>query len=345
MWPGSHPLTQVSEERHVSEWGPDAFRGAGQTAGFSKGGGQSHSRIRPNCPGDSPTSGSKMATEEGRVGGSTWPSLSPDSRSSVSKQLHRHLCACAYVLKKRNTPSAKKKIKKSFFLRIEDVVICNDYGKYHALYDFWFLDVLSNIWSKNEPWTLQEQYFFEWPLKYMWKWITCGETACYRDRGYSAHPAVQSDGSEWVGRQPLVTDASAEACARPNQKDCRCIQLQAQSSLWGNFIFPISYSSWILLFKSKKVSNPDLYFKTPLHICVRVTRFRMHGNYVCDHPCGHRVFQSGRNGAFWRTYFDKSWSAISWVLQLQYSGNYSYRTLQDLECFHSRKLIKETIKN
>ena len=141
---------------------------------------------------------------------------------------------------------------------------------------FWFLDVLSNIWSKNEPWTIQEQYFFERPLEYMWKWITCGETACFRDRGYSAHPAVESDGSEWAGRQPVVTDASAEACARPHQKHCRCIQLQAQSSLWGisyssgigNFIFPISYSSWILLCKSKKVSNPDLYFKnTSAHLC------------------------------------------------------------------------------
>lgn len=55
-------------------------------------------------------------------------------------------------------------------------------------------------------------------------WNTCGNKSpveklrVSETGGYSAHPAVQSDGSEWAGRQPLVTDASAEAHAHLNQK-------------------------------------------------------------------------------------------------------------------------------
>lgn len=55
-------------------------------------------------------------------------------------------------------------------------------------------------------------------------WNTCGNESpveklhVSETGGYSAHPAVESDGSEWAGRQPLVTDASAEARAHPNQK-------------------------------------------------------------------------------------------------------------------------------
>ena len=42
MCPGSHPLIQANEESHVAEWGPDVFKGAGPTEGFSEGGGQSY---------------------------------------------------------------------------------------------------------------------------------------------------------------------------------------------------------------------------------------------------------------------------------------------------------------
>lgn len=104
---------QANEERHVSERGPDAFEGAGQTEGFSKEGGQSHSPSQPNCPGDSPTSGSKMGTEEGRVGGSA---DSSSLKTAEAQCLNNFIVNCVPVLTSlRRGIYTKQKKKKSIF--------------------------------------------------------------------------------------------------------------------------------------------------------------------------------------------------------------------------------------
>lgn len=150
------------------------------------------------------------------------------------------------------------------------------------------------------------------------------------------------------GRPLQVTDASTEAhstaCTHPSQKQTidLCEENWTPSSVFLLLCYrPLEFSSLI-----PKGYLIQVYIKkSPLRINDCVTCLRRHSIYHCCHLCDNWVFLSRRNGAFWRTYFDESWSTISWVPQLQYSGNYSYRTLQDLECFLPKKLIKATIKN
>lgn len=123
-------------------------------------------------------------------------------------------------------------------------------------------------------------------------WNTCGNESpveklhVSETGGYSAHPAVESDGSEWAGRQPLVTPQQRPAHTPIRN---RLKMYSAPSSEFPLlFHIPLEFSS----ISPKRHLTQISILKIPLHICVRVTGFKMHGNYFCDHPCGHRVFQS-----------------------------------------------------
>lgn len=64
--------------------------------------------------------------------------LDPSSFKTAEAQcLNNFIVNCVPVLTSlRREIYTKQKKKKSIFLCIEDVIVCSDYGKYHALYDF-----------------------------------------------------------------------------------------------------------------------------------------------------------------------------------------------------------------
>lgn len=149
------------------------------------------------------------------------------------------------------------------------------------------------------------------------------------------------------GRPLHVTDAStgphSTACTHPSQKPTTDL---CEDSLTPSSVFPV------LCYRPLEVSSLipkgyliQAYIKHHLSTLMTASHAWECSFSHCYHLCDNCVFLSRRHGASWRTYFDESWSTISWAPRLQHSGNYSYRTLQDLECFLSRKLIKATIKN
>lgn len=89
--------------------------------------------IRSNCCCDSPLP-VEAKWEQKRV---EWAApLDPSSLLTAEVQCPNNFkvnCVCAYVFNRNKYTLSNPP---PIFLCIEDVIICNDYGKYYALYDF-----------------------------------------------------------------------------------------------------------------------------------------------------------------------------------------------------------------
>lgn len=165
---------------------------------------------------------------------------------------------------------------------------------------------------------------------------------------FSAHPSTLITDPNRQGRPLRVAAASMEAHgsarAHPDLKQTVALyddNLMPSSVFLLHVYAPLEFSSFI-----PKGYLIQIYRKH--HLSTLMTKFqdlKTHNIYRCCQMCDNCVSRCRRNGAFWRTYFDESWSASSWAPRIPYSGDYSYSTLQDLECSFLRKLIKETIKN